>query len=45
MKKAVVSGANGFLGSALCHELSEQGVLVIAIVKDADELCEEMKRI
>lgn len=37
MKKAIVTGANGFVGTALCTELSNQGVEVIAIVKDEKE--------
>lgn len=32
MKKAIVSGANGFVGTALCKELANQGVAIIAIV-------------
>ena len=38
MKKAIVTGANGFVGTAVCKELSEQGVEVIAIVRRPDEL-------
>lgn len=34
MKKAVVTGANGFLGNALCTFLSEKGIEVIAVVRD-----------
>lgn len=37
MKKAVVTGANGFIGTALCRELSAQGIEVIAIVRDETE--------
>jgi len=37
MKKAIVTGANGFIGTALCAELSRQGVEVIAIVRDENE--------
>lgn len=37
MKKAVVTGANGFVGTALCRELSAQGISVIAIVRNKDE--------
>lgn len=37
MKKAVVTGANGFLGSGLCRRLSESGVNVIAVVRNEEE--------
>lgn len=37
MKKAIVTGANGFIGTALCRELSSQGVDVIAVVRDKRE--------
>lgn len=37
MKKAIVTGANGFVGTAVCKELSDQGVEVIAIVRHPDE--------
>lgn len=37
MKKAIVTGANGFVGTAVCKELSEQGVEVIAVVRHPDE--------
>lgn len=33
MKSAVVTGANGFIGSALLRELSRQGVSVVAVVR------------
>ena len=33
MKKAVVTGANGFVGTAVCKELSNNGIKVIAIVR------------
>lgn len=35
MKKAVITGANGFIGTALCKELSAQGVRTIAIVRNS----------
>lgn len=37
MKKAIVTGANGFVGTAVCKELSDQGVKVIAVVRHPDE--------
>ena len=33
MKKAIVTGANGFIGSALLKVLSENNVEVYAVVK------------
>ena len=36
MKKAIVTGANGFIGTALCKELSRQGVSVIAVVRNKE---------
>lgn len=43
MKKVLVSGANGFVGTALCKELSEQGVQVIAVIRDETENIEAIK--
>lgn len=37
MKKAVVTGANGFVGNSLCRRLSESGVNVIAVVRNEEE--------
>lgn len=37
MKKAIVTGANGFVGTALCRELYKQGIQVIAIVRNKGE--------
>lgn len=37
MKKAIVTGANGFVGTAVCRELTNQGVEVIAVVRHPDE--------
>lgn len=37
MKKAIVTGANGFIGTAVCKELADQGVEVIAIVRHLNE--------
>ncbi len=45
MKKAVVTGANGFVGSAVCRQLSLQGVKVIAVIKDENEKTDNIKNI
>lgn len=37
MKKAIVTGANGFIGTALCKELSDNGIEVIAIIRNVEE--------
>lgn len=37
MKKAIVTGANGFIGTALCKELSDNGIEVIAIIRNIEE--------
>lgn len=37
MKKAIVTGANGFVGTALCRELCKQGIQVIAVVRNKAE--------
>ena len=34
MKTAIVTGANGFVGAALCKKMVEKGVSVIAIVRN-----------
>lgn len=38
MKKAIVTGANGFVGTAVCKELSTQRVEVIAVIRRPDEV-------
>lgn len=37
MKKVIVTGANGFVGTALCKELCKQGIQVIAVVRNKEE--------
>ena len=37
MKKVIVTGANGFIGTALCRELFNQGISVIAVVRNEEE--------
>lgn len=37
MNSAIVTGANGFVGSALLRELSDHDVSVIAVIKDSKE--------
>ncbi len=43
MKKAVVTGANGFVGFALCRELCKRGVRVIAVVRNKMEFIDKTK--
>lgn len=45
MKKAIVSGANGFVGSYLCQKLSEEGVEFYAVVKDENENTDNIKNL
>lgn len=45
MKTAVVTGANGFVGSAVVNELSSQGVTVYAVVKDTSEDLSSIKKL
>lgn len=37
MKKVIVTGANGFVGTALCKELSARDISVTAIIRDETE--------
>lgn len=37
MRKAIITGANGFIGTALCRELSNRGISVIAVVRNEEE--------
>ncbi|MCR5650736.1 MAG: NAD(P)-dependent oxidoreductase [Lachnospiraceae bacterium] len=46
MKSAIVTGANGFLGSSLCRRLSEKGISVTAVVRgDHDDRIKDIKDI
>lgn len=45
MKKAIVTGANGFVGTAVCKELADQGIEVIAIVRHPDEIISSISEI
>ena len=44
MKCAVVTGANGFVGSALLQELSTHNIKVYAIIKDRKEPVDNIQR-
>ena len=43
--KKVITGANGFIGTALCKKLSDEGINVIAIVRDKEENITKIKDI
>ena len=45
MKKALVTGANGFIGSALVHELINNSVEVIAVVRKSKKNLPEKVRV
>lgn len=45
MKKVIVTGANGFIGTALCRELSNQGISVIAVVRNEEENFSNIKNL
>lgn len=42
---AVVTGANGFIGSALLQELSGRGVQIFAVIKDKGERVDEISKL
>lgn len=43
MRKVIVTGANGFVGSALLKVLSENGIKVYAVIKDEKERIDHIK--
>ena len=43
MRKAIVTGSNGFIGTALCRALTSQGVEVIAVVRNEEENISHIK--
>ena len=45
MKNVVVTGANGFVGSALLRELADHGVMVYAVVKSREEPVESIREL
>lgn len=42
MRKVIVTGANGFVGTAVCKELVVQGIEVIAIIRNEEEHIENI---
>lgn len=38
MQSAIVTGANGFIGNAVCRELINNGITVIAVVRDKNSM-------
>ena len=45
MKKVLITGANGFIGSALTQELSQNDIKVIAVVRDLQSNVEKIKNL
>lgn len=45
MKKALVTGANGFVGSAVCRQLAQESIEVIAVVKSKESDISRLKDI
>ena len=45
MKKAIVTGSNGFIGSNVCKRLCADGIKVFAVVKDQNENIDNIKNL
>ncbi len=45
MNKVIVTGANGFVGTAVCKELSAQGISVIAVIRNEEENIEDIRNL
>ena len=45
MKKAIVTGSNGFIGSNVCKRLCADGIKVFAVVKDENENIDNIKNL
>ena len=45
MKKVIITGANGFIGTALCRELSTKNIQVTAIVRDQESNIDNIRKI
>lgn len=45
MNKVVVTGANGFVGSHVCEQLSKQGIKIFAVIKDTNENINNIKKL
>ncbi len=45
MQKAIVTGANGFVGSHVCKELCKENVKVYAVIKDENENIDNIKNL
>ncbi len=45
MNKVIVTGANGFVGAAVCKELTSHGITVIAIIRNEEENIENIKEL
>ena len=43
-RKVIVTGANGFVGTAVCKELYEQGIEVIAIMRHPNAIINSIEK-